>query len=608
MKRYLLTLLTLFSFWGASAQLSFTVGPVGRITTTVTDTIYHDSAYCQSKCTYKYQVTIDPSAVGDYVMVVDSLMGTLIGTHVNTTGASPWTFIQTLNPVTKQDFYWASTPGTTVDLSFHATKIIITTDTMHITPRDSIVVNDPCEYEHVSGSIYIDNNSNCIHDAGEAYLTSYSLAAIEHLSSPVGVLNIQSAGGTSTSYTFPIQRSWMTDYTITLPPYYPFIFPSPACYVGSLTYTTLPMTGIDFPLLCTHNIDVQCAPLGPGRIRPFMPFSLHPYVSNTGCDTAGGVLTLVKDHRAIYDASLSTPPADAVYGDTLVWHYYGLSNVSSSGYWNSFISSLHLTPDATVAIGDTLCFRVYTGVLPTDINAANNDETICVPVVYSYDPNIKEVSPCGEGPEGNIAPSDDTLTYTLHFQNTGTAAAYDVRIIDTLDADVNPASLRILGASHKMEPRWLASNVVQFTFDYIMLPDSATDEPRSHGAVKFSVALDSGLPVGTQIKNKGYIYFDYNPPVITNTTLNTIALPAAVHNTATAKPVHIYPNPATDKIFIESTTSGEVWVLAMNGTVVTTQKMTAGKTTLDISALPPGVYMIRTVNDANTAMTRITKY
>jgi hypothetical protein len=38
----------------------------------------------------------------------------------------------------------------------------------------------------------------------------------------------------------------------------------------------------------------------------------------------------------------------------------------------------------------------------------------------------------------------------------------------------------------------------------------------------YSVRLKKNLPIGTQIKNSAAIYFDYNAPIITNTTLNTI--------------------------------------------------------------------------------------
>lgn len=604
MKKTLLAALCLLCFTCLKAQVVTT----GHITTIVASSATHDSTYCQSTCTYTFTVTIDTASLGDVVNVVDTFSGMLLGSYTNTTGASPWTFIALPAYASSiGDASLSSMPGM---IHFYSPpfKIVYHTDTQYILPYDSLFVPDPCEYGMVSGDVYIDANSNCIHDIGEPGLGPYELDIMDNVSSPVVTIPFYISSSGPGSYMYEIQKSWMTSYTVSLPAWYSFIFGTPPCYTPSGPYTTLPMTGIDFPLLCTSNVDLECDMLSPVRVRAHMPFFLHPYVNNTGCDTIGGQLTLIKDSRAIYNAGLSTYPADAVYGDTLVWNYYGLSNVSGGAYWSSFLSSIHLTPDTSVTSGDTLCFRVYTGIPGTDINPSNNAAMLCLPVVYSFDPNIKEVSPVGEGPLGNIPPSADTLTYTLHFQNTGTAAAYDIKVIDTLDGDINPASLKIMSASHTMYPKWLTPNVIQFTFDNIMLPDSTTNEPASHGSVKFSVALDSGLPLGTQIRNKGYIYFDLNPPVITNGTLNTIALPSAVQNIAAAGSVKVYPNPATDRIYVESNGDGDVYIMGMNGAVIATQKLSKGKTSIDISAMPAGMYMVKTVNDANTQVARIAKY
>ncbi|GAA4465006.1 hypothetical protein GCM10023093_16460 [Nemorincola caseinilytica] len=605
MKKALLSLICLLFFAGAKAQTT----TVGHITTTLTDTMWHDSTRCQSSCTYRYSITIDTAHMWDMVIIRDSIDGTPIASHVNTTGASPWTIVDSLSSFSLTDQIIAGAPGSYIHFARPTMKIIYTTDTMYVLPNDSLQVNDPCEYDMVSGRIFFDGNANCVYDAGEDGPSSVNFTTSMNLSSPtVSTLGYYSAGS-GLPFTIQIQKSWMVDYMLTLPAYYAFIFPAPPCYSGPSTYTTLPMTGVDFPLLCSHNIDVQCGSLAPATIRAHTPFFLHPYVNNTGCDPASGTLVLVKDSRAIYDATLSTHPADAVYGDTLVWNYTGLTSLAgSTPYWSSFIAGTHLTPDTSVAVGDTLCFRTYTNILPTDIDPSNNSHLICIPVVYSYDPNIKEVSPRGEGPLGNIPPSADTLTYTLHFQNTGTAEAYDIKVIDTLDADIDPASLKILGASHSMEPKWLAPNVVRFDFDYIYLPDSTTNEPASHGSVRFSVALRSGRPLGTQIKNTGYIYFDLNPPVVTNTTLNTIALPTAVQEVAAGSTVKVYPNPATDRIYVDATAEGDLWIMGLNGSVITTQKMIKGNTAVDISALPAGVYVVKTLSNTNATVTRFTKY
>jgi uncharacterized repeat protein (TIGR01451 family) len=66
---------------------------------------------------------------------------------------------------------------------------------------------------------------------------------------------------------------------------------------------------------------------------------------------------------------------------------------------------------------------------PLDGDTSNNVYDFCYKVVNSYDPNMKEVYPV------NVLPGyDDWFTYTIHFQNTGNAPAFNIRLRDTLDA------------------------------------------------------------------------------------------------------------------------------------------------------------------------------
>jgi hypothetical protein len=62
---------------------------------------------------------------------------------------------------------------------------------------------------------------------------------------------------------------------------------------------------------------------------------------------------------------------------------------------------------------------------------------------------------------------------------------------------------------------------VAWTFDNILLPDSNVNEPESHGYVKFTIELKDSIPQDTKIENFAGIYFDFNDPVITNTTFVT---------------------------------------------------------------------------------------
>ena len=510
----------------------------------------------------------------------------------NTTGANPW--MVTLMPMSLQPVVpdFAITGGMAV---FGGTpmKFICGSDTIsNVFSFLQLPVTNPCQYGNVSGRVYIDNNADCAYNTGDVPLVSVPAAAAINFTTGSGSqYGYSNANG---QYNMQLQQSWMTNYTVSIPSNYQFIFPATTCSPASYSFSTLPQTNVDFSLQCSSQIDVQSAAMAPPSVRPGIPFLLHPYVSNTGCDTATGVLTLIKDPNTVYNAAFSANPATYVNGDTLKWNFVNLTNLSTGAYWNSFMAGVHLTPNTTVNIGDTLCFTITSTVLSNDVNAANNQYTICIPVVNSYDPNVKEVSPKGLGVNGQIPTTTNHLDYTIHFQNTGTAPAINVSVIDTLDADLLPSSLRILGASHTMSAQWLSSNVVKFNFNNIMLSDSITNEPKSHGQVRFSINLKSGLAVGTQLTNKASIYFDSNPAIVTNTAINTLAILSGLSPLNSLQGVMLYPNPASSQFSIDiPADASSLRIMSVSGQVLRQQTLSRGIHTIAIQDLNAGIYFVQ---------------
>jgi len=136
--------------------------------------------------------------------------------------------------------------------------------------------------------------------------------------------------------------------------------------------------------------------------------------------------------------------------------------------------------------------------------------------------NYKEVFPQGETNYGLIPPTTSSLDYTIHFQNTGNYPAEYVILRDTIDDDLDISSIDVAMTSHNCTVTVEDDKVLVFTFAHIQLPDSTTDEPNSHGFVRYKMNLKPNLPLDTHIDNTAYIYFDFNAPVITNTVHSTL--------------------------------------------------------------------------------------
>ncbi|MBC7864532.1 MAG: T9SS type A sorting domain-containing protein [Bacteroidia bacterium] len=597
MKKIYFSLLIIFASLSFLNAQSYTQG---NLTVNIMPNFSHDSSNCTSMCMFMYNIQKPVSFVNDTVFIKDAGSGFVFYTFVNTSGSSPWSdFAMIPQLVSIVPDINLIQPGNIANYFAPPVKAISGVDTIYnIFNMNGTTITDACSYNNVSGNLYVDQNSDCVFNAGDIGLQNVYVASGAVLSSPTqtsaGFSTYSNTGG---NYNMLVQQSWLTSYNVYIPSQYQFIFPSTTCSPVVYNFTTLPQTNVDFSLQCGSVVDVQTWVGSPGSARPAIPFILNPVVSNTGCDSASGVLKLVLDNRVVYNAGLSSNPATSQNGDTLYWNYTNLTNLSAGAYWNSFFAGVYLTPNVTVNIGDTLCFSSIVNIPANDLNTTNNMYSFCIPVVNSYDPNIKEVSPAGTTAQGLIPASTPSLTYTIHFQNTGTAVAFNIIVVDTLSANVDAASLQIIESSHAMTPGWNAPGVVQFSFANIFLADSTSNEPASHGFVTFKVNLNPSLTPGTQITNRGDIYFDLNPAILTNTALNTIETPSGIKETE-VKQITLLPNPASNEITISSTSLIEkIEIYSVTGELLRSEKYSpSANIKLDVRNLSNGIYFIRAGN------------
>ncbi|MDF1696924.1 MAG: Ig-like domain-containing protein [Saprospiraceae bacterium] len=147
----------------------------------------------------------------------------------------------------------------------------------------------------------------------------------------------------------------------------------------------------------------------------------------------------------------------------------------------------------------------------------------------SYDPNDKLTFPNREGDE-NLTLMDEDLEYTIRFQNNGNDTAFLVKIIDPLDPNIDPNSIRVIHSSHAVETCIENDNII-FLFENINLVDSMTNYDDSQGFVSFRCNPKEGRTEGTIVHNTADIIFDTNIPIVTNTTLNTLVSELCIHVT-----------------------------------------------------------------------------
>lgn len=219
----------------------------------------------------------------------------------------------------------------------------------------------------------------------------------------------------------------------------------------------------------------------------------------------------------------------------------------------------------------------------------------CQANIGAYDPNDKQASPRGVGPEHLLA-KNQPIEYKIRFQNTGTDTAFTVVIRDTLSAYLVPSSVRPGASSHNYTYSLLEDDVLEFRFNNILLPDSTTNLEKSQGFVQFFVQQQPDNADGTLIENSAGIYFDFNEPIITNTVFHTIGKPITVINVTEAPQqqpsVYLSPNPVSHRARFQLPYNGrgQLQIFNANGQLVHHQRFDGKSAEVAVSKWAVGMY------------------
>lgn len=200
----------------------------------------------------------------------------------------------------------------------------------------------------------------------------------------------------------------------------------------------------------------------------------------------------------------------------------------------------------------------------------------------------------------------DVLTYVIRFQNTGTAPAQDVYIIDSISSNLDLNTLEILETSHNLNVVDMGNGVIKFDYPQIWLPDSNSNEAASHGYVVYKIKEQENNPIGSSIENTAYIYFDWNPAIITNTTIN-INQTNSLNEQQTA--FSVYPNPFNDQIRIQGTTliTGYEFIDAA-GKIILKHAANSKELMVSTAELSPGLYYLNIHSEGGSSVQKIVKH
>jgi uncharacterized repeat protein (TIGR01451 family) len=450
---------------------------------------------------------------------------------------------------------------------------------------DHAVLPASC-YVHIYGKVFNDLNGNCAQDPGEGALSNVLVNASPgyHYATTDGNGNyhISVAPGA-----YDIEVFAPNQWTQICPD-------SPQSIHVNATSAGTAMNNNNFYLQPDSIFSDVSVYLSSGPARPGFPVHWYANIRNLGTTSVSPLLSVQHDALTTYS---SASPAVATYSaatNTATWTINPLAPQASRSYY------LYSTLSTSAVLGDSIHGTATVSLAGTDANLENNTYEYARLISGSYDPNDKSVSPKGLGDQGYITYSDTAFHYQVRFQNTGTDTAFTVVIRDTLDPSLDVPSFRLDQTSHPVEYTITGEGYITFTFSNILLPDSFINEPRSHGLISYNINRKLDIPLGTQIKNTASIYFDFNLPIVTNTTVNTLFDPTVGISNPATMGFSLMPNPAqqTSRVVLQLQEHSDVSysVLDLSGRLVigrTLGYLSAGEHQWELAGLPSGVYFVK---------------
>lgn len=332
------------------------------------------------------------------------------------------------------------------------------------------------------------------------------------------------------------------------------------------------------------DVEIVLSPIK--AARPGFNTSYSLIIHNKGNVPASGNFSLSFMGNKMSFVTASTTPSSQS-SNQLVWSY---SNLHPFEFRNLTLV-MHVLPPPTSNFGDIVQFHANMP-LTNDVANSDNDFIFNQTLTGSYDPNL--VSCLDDSLQDNST-IGNYLHYVIQFQNTGTYYAEKVMISNALNSGVfDFSSLQILGSSHPFQLR-IKDNELVFYFDQIMLADSFTNEPESHGYVIYKIKTKEDLVPNSIVLNSANIFFDYNLPVYTNTEVVSFSDLVGIQSPIQYTYFQCYPNPVQNTLTIETSKPGDFEIVNSMGQVIL-RKNIENQTSIDISTFSSGLYWIKEKN------------
>lgn len=442
---------------------------------------------------------------------------------------------------------------------------------------------------------FVDTNANGVQDVSEV---NFPLGHFNYETNSSGTIHnlyttpyylYESNPATTYNLTYQVDSDYASNNICTAS--YPSVTVSPG---SGITNYNFPVTVTPYQDLLV-NIHNYSAPPRPG----FMYYSYITYTNNSNLTVPSGTLTFTKDPAITMVGVCDNSAVITSTGFTYNFNY--LLPFETRTFW----IQMAVANIPAVSLGQLLTNSVSITLLPGDILPLNNTSTLTETIVGSYDPNEKTESHGGRILQSSFT-SNDYLTYTIKFENTGTANAINVKVSDILDDKLDETTIKMIDASHEYALERI-NKTLTWNFFGIDLPPSVDDTMTGHGYIVFQIKPKPGYVVGDIIPNSANIYFDFNPAIITDSCITEFVQSLSAPNFAFNN-FEYYPNPVKNSLTISnSSTIDTIEIISILGQQIVTKKINDLHTEINLTDISKGIYFVKVTTNDQEKIVKIVK-
>lgn len=505
------------------------------------------------------------------------------GIYLQSSGSWPFTYQWSTGDTTS--YVWAPGPG----------LISVTvTDALGCSASYSTIVPDSNDCVELFGSVFLDDNANCMQDGNDAGLANIPIRLTSTTTGTTYWTYSDAAGSYSIRVpedNYDVETTWQYNS------YY-----SPTCASSFLSNVNLAVgmswSGqLDFGYQIDSSTvqDLSISITAFSTATPGFPYYNYIQYCNDGLLPMSGTVELTYDSQLEWAPSGNTaagypystyplPTSSNTASQLLTWDFVNLAPYQCRTIYVDFNTPINMGLMPGMPVVQNVNITPVAG----DATPSNNIASLNDSITSSWDPNDKAVYPAGQ-----MSTDEKDHHYTIRFQNEGNGPAYRVIIRDVIDANLDLQTLRNVSASHSFVISQEVPGELSFIFDNINLVPQSVSEELSQGFVSFTLSQVDDVPENTIISNTADIFFDFNPAITTNTVENLIKNEVTSISGLTST-LSIYPNPTSGLIQVESKNIVSNFMLSdMSGRRVWSMDNEVNSFTTDLSHIAPGMYMIQ---------------